>query len=194
MKKRLTEIAHECVEEVLNDSSIAIDATAGNGHDTVFLASRLSNGIVFSFDIQEQAIESTKSRLKDLNLSDRVKLFCRSHSEIKNCVDKKFEGRIDAVLFNLGYLPKGDHGIITKSESTIAALNQSLRYLSDTGVLSVMVYPDHAGGKEEAESVMEWTQKLSQDWNHEFIQAASKSNMGPFLLFIKKDTQESVPS
>ena len=50
------------------------------------------------------------------------------------------KGRITAVMFNLGYLPGEDHGITTRSETTIAALDQALGFLAARGIVTLVLY------------------------------------------------------
>ena len=56
--------AHYLVQKVLKPGDWAIDATAGNGKDTLFLAKTVTkSGQVFAFDIQDQALEMTRNLL-----------------------------------------------------------------------------------------------------------------------------------
>ena len=61
MSKRLTQIAHEAIAAVLHDGDTTIDATAGNGHDTLMLARLVGeSGRVIAFDVQSDAIIATR--------------------------------------------------------------------------------------------------------------------------------------
>ena len=61
---RLTEYAHLCLEKRLNNGDCVLDATAGNGYDTLKAAQLVQpNGRVISIDIQEDAIEATEAQL-----------------------------------------------------------------------------------------------------------------------------------
>ena len=54
-------IAHRVAESVLREGDLAVDATAGNGHDTVFLAQAVGEtGKVFAIDVQAAAIGSIR--------------------------------------------------------------------------------------------------------------------------------------
>ena len=58
----LVNVAHNLIKDVLHPGDIAIDATVGNGHDTLFLVEQVSpSGKVFGFDIQQAAIDSTRA-------------------------------------------------------------------------------------------------------------------------------------
>ena len=142
MKQRLTEIAQQRVAETLTSGDFAIDATAGNGHDTAFLAQLVGiNGQVFAFDVQPEAIAATQSRVADLGWKN-VTLFQKSHAELEFVLPSDASGRVGAAMFNLGYLPGGDHAIVTESESTLDAINAALRIMRSGGVLTIVAYPD----------------------------------------------------
>ena len=145
----------------LSEGAIAIDATAGNGHDTAFLAQHTGDsGHVYAFDIQHQAIENTQRRLQQLELDQRVTLIEDSHEHFLTHLPASYQGQISVIMFNLGYLPGSDKNCITRTASTLKALNQSLHLLNAGGALSVMLYPGHAGGQEETDAVLGWRSKL----------------------------------
>ena len=59
----LIDKSHKIWEGVLTPGDHVIDATCGNGHDTLFLAKCVDlerGGKVFAFDIQEKALLTTK--------------------------------------------------------------------------------------------------------------------------------------
>ncbi len=150
----LTNLAHQAVASLLQAGDFAIDATVGNGHDTVFLADRVGpTGRVYGFDIQQAALDASRQRLQAADASSQATLIKASHALINEKIDAQFHGRIRAVMFNLGYLPGADKNIITRSESTLAALQQSIELLANPGILTIMVYPGHAGGDDEAVQV-----------------------------------------
>ncbi|MDD2553259.1 MAG: class I SAM-dependent methyltransferase [Desulfotomaculaceae bacterium] len=127
-----------------------VDATAGRGNDTLFMA-RLAgpDGRVFSFDIQEDALQSTRLLLEDAGMADRVTLVKDSHEHMERYVS----GPVDRVIFNLGYLPGGEHSFITKADSTVPALQSALGLLRPGGRIGLVLYTGHPGGREEYEAV-----------------------------------------
>ncbi len=148
---RLTERAHAAVRAVLSLGEIAIDATAGNGHDTRVLAAAVGpSGRVFAFDVQSEAIARTAEALGPAH---PVTLLHMSHAEMRAAVPLEYHGRIAAVMFNLGYRPGGDRRIATSAESTLEAIAAALDLLRPGGVLTVLAYPGHSGGAEEAAAV-----------------------------------------
>ena len=132
-----------------------IDATAGNGHDTAFLAERVGErGRVWAFDVQKAALESTARRLKELSLEGRVNLVHAGHETMK----EQLEGSFRAVVFNLGYFPSGERELITQTKTTLQALEAASTLLVSGGMICCVCYPGHQGGGEEAEAVLEWIQ------------------------------------
>jgi tRNA A58 N-methylase Trm61 len=154
---RVTELAHLLVERCLKPGDRAIDATVGNGHDTLFLARLVGpGGRVDGFDLQTAAIERTRIKTSEL---PQVRLHAMGHERIGELV----AGPVDAVMFNLGYLPSGDKSVITLPSSTLPALESSAKLLGGGGILTVVVYPGHEGGAEEAEAVTRWFQNLRRE-------------------------------
>ena len=150
---RLTARAHAAVRAVVAAGDTVIDATAGNGRDTSFLAGVVGpTGRVFAFDIQAEALARTAERLGS---APHVTLLKRNHAEMGDAIPAEHRGRVAAVMFNLGYLPGGDHSIATRAGSTRTAMAAALDLLRPGGVLTVLTYPGHAGGAEEAAAVAE---------------------------------------
>jgi len=146
-----TELLHTLFREHIAPGDLVIDATAGNGFDTVFLAEAVGPaGKVIAIDIQEKAITATRKRLEKADFLDRTSLHLRSHVEIREITGG---GVPSTILFNLGYLPGGDRSVITRTEETLAALASAVEILRLGGVLAVVCYPGHPGGDEEAVAV-----------------------------------------
>jgi hypothetical protein len=160
-----------------------IDATAGNGHDTEFLARTVSpGGRVFAMDIQELAIRATRDRVDNAGLLDVVTLVKEDHSRMRNVLACGMRARVDLICFNLGYLPNGDHSITTSRETTLPALLESLLLLNTEGALSVIAYRGHPGAMEEAELVERFFATLPAPWKcivHE--PTGSEERPGPVL-------------
>ncbi|MGJ8677793.1 MAG: FAD-dependent oxidoreductase [Akkermansiaceae bacterium] len=179
--------AHELIETHIDSGDTVVDATMGNGHDTLFLARCVGqSGFVIAFDIQREALTNTRNRLAEGSIDHSAyQLYKESHTEIRQRVDC---GTAAAVIFNLGYLPSGDKKIITCTSSTMIALNAALASLKDRGLLSVMCYPGHAGGDEEAAEVKSWFVALHEQGLAEvsLIERESGRETTPFLLIAKK--------
>lgn len=139
-------LSHLFIRHFVSPGDHVIDATCGNGHDTLLLAELVgSGGLVLAFDIQEQALVATAARLSEAGMSAPVKLIHGGHEGIAG----QCAGPVRAVVFNLGYLPGGDCSIVTRPESTCAGLEQSLELLEPGGMVILTLYPGHAGGAQE---------------------------------------------
>lgn len=148
---RPTRLLHMIFTDHLNHGDVTIDATAGNGHDTLFLAETTGpSGHVHAFDIQPAAIVATRQRLAGAGLLDRATLHPDSHTKIATLSIPPPA----AIVFNLGYLPGGDHSILTSSRTTLEAISASVAILRPGGLLAVICYPGHPGGSEETLSVI----------------------------------------
>ena len=180
-RRPLTEIAQENWSTFLQPGDWAIDATAGNGFDTLFLARSVSpGGRVFSIDIQQGAIEATGKRLDENGLLESVSLIKGDHSGMRDYLGCGARGRVSLVCFNLGYLPTGDHAITTRPETTIAALHESLLLLKPEGALSVVAYRGHEGAMEEAESVERFFTTLPKPWEcRQMVNSGTTEHPGP---------------
>lgn len=154
---RLTQRAHEAVAEVLSPGDLALDATAGNGHDTVFLAEQVGDsGYVWAFDVQQAAIDESRRRLETAALAARGRLIHDSHANMALYLPDDARGKVAAVMFNLGYLPGSDRRLVTDAGNTLAALDAALELLRPGGLVSLMVYRGHPGGREEWHAIQEW--------------------------------------
>src|SRR5690625_6363206 len=122
MLKSILNYAHYLIQQSVTKGETVIDATCGNGNDTLFLSRLVGDeGHVLAFDIQDKAIDNTKERLSE-ELRHNVTVIQDSHENMPKYIDQKLTGNIGGAIFNLGYLSKGDKKISTKSESNITAL------------------------------------------------------------------------
>lgn len=166
---------------------LVMDATAGNGHDTVFLAECVGEtGKVLAFDIQEAALVSAKSRVAAAGFSGRVEFFHESHAEMEARAGRE---SVAVVMFNLGYLPGENHELTTESAGTLIALNAATRLLKPGGVLSVVCYPGHLAGAAEAVTVENWfAARTAEGWRIAKYGAIGTRRPAPFLLFARKNS------
>ena len=119
--------SHQVLAPRLRDGDLVVDATAGNGHDTLFLAQHvLSRGRVFAFDVQSTAIEATRVRIAN---EAGVTLINAGHEDFSKHLPADSAGKIRAFMFNLGFLPGGDKALITRTETTLHALSQACDWL-----------------------------------------------------------------
>jgi len=180
--------AHTLAIGAIRDEGAAVDATVGNGHDTVMLARAVGDqGQVFGFDVQPEALRATRSRLASDGCADRVALVEAGHETMAQHVPEALRGRVDAVTFNLGYLPGSDCSLTTSPSTTIPALDAAVRLLRPGGRITVVVYTGHEGGAEEAAAVDAWAADLPQPQfealSYRFV---NRRNDPPRLVAVEK--------
>ncbi|MFF5994181.1 class I SAM-dependent methyltransferase [Lysinibacillus sp. KU-BSD001] len=182
--ERVLQYAQTLLKSAIQTGDIAVDATAGNGHDTLFLAQLVGDdGFVYAFDVQKQAVDATLHRLLDHALEHRALVLNDGHENVAKHVTKPIAGAI----FNLGYLPGSDHGIITRPNTTIQALESLLTLLKVGGIIVLVIYHGHEGGKEERDEVIRFVSNLPQKSIHvlryEFL---NQKNDPPFIIALEK--------
>ncbi len=161
----LVQQAHIALAEIIHQGDVVIDATVGNGHDTLFLAQCIGeHGTVYGFDIQEAALDEAYRRLMEAGLASRASLYHAGHEAMAMVLPESIRGRVKAVMFNLGYLPGGDKQRTTQIATTLTALEQAREMLAPGGTISLLAYTGHPGGREEAEAVKAWATSLSPDY------------------------------
>jgi predicted methyltransferase len=179
---RPTALAQEILRPLIRPGDLVIDATAGNGHDTVFLAECVGeSGKVLAFDVQEAALASARVRVREMGW---VAFFHESHVKMG---DHAAAGSVAVVMFNLGYLPGENHELTTQSAETLAALEVAASLLKPGGVLSVICYPGHPAGVAEAVAVEDWMSTLTASgWRVARYGAIGTRRPAPFLLLAGK--------
>ncbi|AXI09817.1 16S rRNA (cytosine(1402)-N(4))-methyltransferase [Oceanobacillus zhaokaii] len=187
MLKGILNYAHYLLEEAIKKDETVIDATCGNGNDTLFLSKLVGEqGKVLAFDIQKEAIAATKLRIIEHERTN-VSLIHDSHGNISKYLRADKDEKISGAIFNLGYLPKSDKKIITKPDSTITAIDTILKHLRRDGLIVIVVYHGHEGGKEEKEAILKHLFHLDQKkysvLRYGFI---NQKNDPPFILAIQK--------
>lgn len=189
-------LAHQLVQQRVRAGELVVDATAGNGNDTLFLARLVGpTGTVAAFDIQREALDSTRRKLEEAGIAvtdsgKGVRLVLDTHAELRHYI----EGAASAVMFNLGYLPGADQSVITTVSSTLAALDASLSVLRPGGVLTAVVYPGHPGGREEAEAVEFWAAALPQQEAQAVVYrfANRQHPSPPYLIAVEKQRPSAI--
>lgn len=179
------EFSHFLLEKSIKKGSLVIDATAGNGKDTLFLAKLVGEkGKVLAFDIQAKAIAKTKELLDKNKLSYQVELYQSGHEKMALYLDKR---KVDAILFNLGYLPGGDKNIITQAKTTLVAVKTGLEHLTKGGLIVLVVYPGHKGGQEELKALLSYVKELNQqEYNVLHYYFPNQKKSPPELIGIMK--------
>lgn len=186
--EKVLPFAKTLLEKAITPGTIVVDATLGNGHDTVWLANLVGeHGHVYGFDIQEAAIQNSKQRLEEHHFINRVTLFQKSHSHIGECIPLAHHGKVTAAIFNLGYMPGGDKSIVTKPDSTISAIKQLLSMMTPEGIIVIVIYHGHPGGADERDQLLQFVEGIDQHQadvlQYRFI---NQINEPPFLIAIEK--------
>ena len=157
-KYQITEWCLRFIREHVKEGDICIDATAGNGNDTLALCQLVgASGKVIAFDIQEEAIANTKKRLEANGVAERAELHLESHVNMGNYAE---EASVSCIVFNFGYLPGGDHNLATRKESSIEAIQEGLRLLKKGGMISLCIYSGGDSGFEERDAILEELKQL----------------------------------
>lgn len=185
--RNTTNFAMHTIKEYIRPDSTVVDATCGNGHDTLKLA-QCGPRQLYAFDIQPQAVQSTTERLinggfESALTSGSIKVICSSHTDLNDYV----KTNIDAAVFNLGYLPGSDKTVTTCPDTTTAAVFKCLDKLNPGGIVSVIMYSGHPGGKEEKNALVNAVRKLDSSRFHAaYINMLNQPSDPPEILFITK--------
>jgi predicted methyltransferase len=177
-------LSHLLLQRFVHPGDRVVDATCGNGHDTLLLAELTGpSGRVWAFDIQLQALETTAGRLAEAGGFESVELVHAGHETMsEHC-----SGPLKAVVFNLGYLPGGDRTMVTRPESTLAALEQSLEFIEPGGVVIITLYPGHAGGQQERTALESRLAQLPPAGFHVWRMGQMNVHVtAPYILLVQK--------
>jgi len=176
--------AKEMIEEALFPGARAIDATMGNGYDTAWLCELVGgSGMVYAFDVQKDAVERTAERLEKAGLRKRATLLCKGHEHMMECVHEQ----VDAVLFNLGWLPGAEHMVTTQTSTTLQAVDAALGLLKEEAVMTICIYPGHEEGTRELHALLEWAAKLDgKRYDAMLRHYLNQPNDPPQMLAIRK--------
>lgn len=184
-------LIHLILRQFVQPGNRVVDATCGNGKDTLLLAELVGEtGQVWAFDIQPEALSRTKQRLAEACLAERVNLLAMGHELMATQVTMP----VNAVVFNLGWLPGGDRATVTAPATTLPALDSALQLLAPGGLLAITCYPGHAGGDTETDAVLAWSVGLAA--NHFHVWRMRQQNVAtgaPFCLLIQKTAPPHAP-
>lgn len=203
----------DILSHYVREGDAVIDATMGNGHDTVSLARLVgAEGRVFAFDVQEQALANTETLLRNIDeqeksvggtegdsdgvkkvggegLRRRVRLILDSNVNLRRYVEQSADGprAVAAALFNLGYLPGGDKSITTTGEETLRAVSEALEMVKPDGLVAIVLYSGHQQGAEEKELLLQWAGRLpAKEYHVAYISMWNQKKHPPELLLVTK--------
>lgn len=179
-------VSHRFIKTYLSKGGFAIDATAGNGGDTLLLCETVGeNGRVLAMDIQRQAVENTRKLVEEKGFSHLVQVVQDSHANLAQYAAPE---SADCVVFNFGWLPGGDHNVFTQKESSLSAIEQGLACLKTGGIMSLCVYYGRNNGYEERDAILEYVRGLDhRKYTVLVVDFANRINDPPIPIFIVKE-------
>ena len=163
----------------LHEDAIGIDATCGNGNDTLFLAKHCKE--VYAFDIQQVAIDHTRKVIEEAGYTNVTLV----HDSFVNM--QQYVKEADVIMFNLGYLPEGDKSITTRVEDTLVAIKQALTLLRVDGCVGIMLYWVHEDGKVEREEVLKLVEALnSKQYHSVYLTMPNQKKSTPEIVMVMR--------
>ncbi len=179
-------IIHKIIRERVQPGDLCIDATAGRGNDALFLAELVGEtGHVTAFDIQQDAVDSTKKLLEEHGMTSRTDVLLKSHSEMDEICE---EGTVSCITFNFGWLPKGDHNIFTNKSTSIPAIEKGLKLLKSGGMMTLIIYYGRETGFEERDALLEYLPTIdSSRFTVIEMPFVNRPNCLPIPIIILKD-------
>lgn len=179
-------IIRRVISESVREGDICIDATAGRGNDTLLLAQLVGkSGRVTAFDIQQDAVDSTRALLEQNGVSDRADVLLRSHSEMDGLFE---EGTVSCITFNFGWLPGGNHNVFTNKRTSIEAIEKGLRLLKSGGVMTLIIYYGRETGFEERDALLEFLPTIdNKKYTVVEMPFVNRANCPPIPVMILKD-------
>ena len=179
-------IIRKVISESVNEGDICIDATAGRGNDTLLLAQLVGDsGHVTAFDIQQAAVDSTRTLLEQNGVSHRADVLLKSHSEMDSLFE---EGTVSCITFNFGWLPGGDHNIFTNKHTSVEAIEKGLRLLKSGGIMTLIIYYGRETGFEERDALLEFLPTIdNKKYTLVEMPFINRTNCPPIPVVIFKD-------
>ena len=178
-------LAADYMKRTIRPGDTVVDATMGNGKDTLFLAELVGEtGHVYAFDVQEEAVARTRERVIEAGFADRTTLLLSGHETMAQYVPQG----VQAIMFNLGWLPGAAHIVTTKTDTTLAAVDAAVSLLAPGGIVTVCIYPGHDEGKRELSALTNYASGLSVRMynvaHHCFLNASDET---PQLILIQRN-------
>ncbi|MDY4948374.1 MAG: class I SAM-dependent methyltransferase [Clostridium cadaveris] len=174
----VSNLSHNIIKNYGIKFNVALDGTLGNGNDTKFLENLFKK--TYSFDIQKECIDKYEKE----NPCNKVILINDSHEKVKEYIASE---KIDAAMFNLGFLPGGNKSITTEGSSSLKAIKDSLELLIEGGIMTIACYIGHEKGKEEYEIIKDYLCSIDKFkfgvMEHSFL---NRSQVAPRLIVVEK--------
>lgn len=189
-QSQITYWCHEVIRSQAKRGGLYIDATMGNGNDTLMLCEMAGDtGEVYAFDIQPQALKATKNLLEKHHVTAKCQLILDGHENMDNYLQQE---TADVVCFNFGYLPGGDHSIATKADTSLVAIQKGLQLLKPGGMMSLCVYSGGDTGFEEKDCILNYLKTLpAKEYTVIVNQYFNRENNPPMPIFVFKSTRSA---
>ena len=184
MRITMTDWIHRVLDEYIKEGDCCIDATMGKGGDTYYLCSKTGeSGKVYAFDVQADALRQTREKLDKHKMN--AELILDGHEHMKEYVK---EMAVSCIMFNLGYLPGGDHKLATTFQTSIEAIGKGLGILKHGGMMSLCIYSGGDTGFEEKEKILEYVKALpGKEYTVIVNEYYNRKNCPPMPVFIFKE-------
>jgi len=185
---QITEWCHRFIRDQVQPGDICIDATAGNGYDTLLLHQLVGeDGYVFAFDIQEEAIIRTAQLVDDADAPGEAEYFVCGHEQMKLQIPQEAQGQINCIMFNFGYLPGGSHEVSTTLDTSVEGIQQGLELLQVGGLMSLLIYSGGDTGFDEKTGILQYVKTLD---TKQYVvisnEYCNRPNHPPMLVLIYK--------
>lgn len=172
----ISNLSHFIIKNFLENKSIAIDGTLGNGFDTDFLSENFEK--VYSFEIQKEACDTYKEKNRE-----NVEVINDSHHLFKNYINEE----VDCIMYNLGFLPGGDKGVTTMHTTSLESIKIGLEMLKSGGIMTICIYKGHYEGKIEESYILSYLTALPKSkygvMSHNYL---NRAETAPSLVVIEK--------
>lgn len=151
-------LCHRMLAAQAKPGGAYLDATCGNGHDTLFLCKLAGpGGRVLGLDIQPRAVEATNARLAAAGCAEVGRAVLGDHAALLDFVAPESQ---DGIVFNFGWLPGADHAVHSTAGASVQALKAALTALRPGGLLAAVLYSGRVIGSDEKQAALAFFRAL----------------------------------
>ncbi|WP_291438604.1 class I SAM-dependent methyltransferase [Desulfovibrio sp.] len=171
---------------------LLVDATAGNGHDSLFLLGAAPrNALLLAMDVQAQAVAATGDLLAAHGFAHAARVLHTGHECLADVLaalaPEDRQRPLVCAVFNLGWQPGGNKGLVTTPATSLPALEAALDTLAPGGCISLHCYTGHEGGAEEAAALEARVRGLPpRRWRVLALADANRERAAESLLLVER--------
>ena len=160
--------------------------SAGRGRDTLLLCQLAGEtGKVLAFDIQIDAVVSTRKLLEENSVPTKSYVFLESHTNMDLYAEPQ---TVDAIVFNFGWLPGGDHTFHTETQTSLDAIQKGLNLLKPGGIMSLSLYYGKETGFAETDAILKYLETVDhQEYTVVTSSFTNRPNCPPIAVCIFRD-------